>query len=293
MFDLDRAIAEWRTAFERDAAFARHEIDELEAHLRDSVAERIAAGERPSEAFDAVRDSLGTPSVLRADFVQFGEWSKGWPRLLRTVGSAGFVLYVGFMLGYNLFASLYGPDAFWDGYADGPWAPVVAVSFVMLNLGIYLGFAVLLIHQSRTLVQRVGASLSVAGLGLALCFHVQAGSWIGSFSSIYDPHGITGALGSLTFVTLTNGLTLLGLMAIIIWNRERTWLRRALMAFGVFLMYGQTQVLWQAWLKTSPNGSDWTTSPFVIMLVAAVAHVLLALLAWSRWVRRPAAPELA
>lgn len=272
MFDLDRAIAEWRTAFERDVAFARHEIDELEAHLRDSVAERIAAGERLSEAFDAVRASLGTPTVLRTDFVQVGEWSKGWLHLLRTVSSVGFVLYVGFMI-FTTVAILAGFSASLD-----LWGYVMGWLLTPLNVAVYIGFTALLLSRGRTVVQRSGILLSVTSFGIAAYLNAGAGL------------GVLGVMIGLTILSPANGLTLLGLVALIIWNRERTWLRRALTAFGGLLVFFQAYLLWVAWPDASLMGSNRT---FVALLLPTLAYMFLASAAWSRWVRRPPAPKLA
>ncbi|GAB5520447.1 MAG: hypothetical protein RhofKO_26980 [Rhodothermales bacterium] len=289
MFNLDRAIAEWRTAFERDAAFARHEIDELEEHLRDSVAERIAAGERLSEAFDAARVAVGMPTVLRDDYWCASEWRSGWPSRLRVVGSAGFALYTAFFLGYVLITALGGLEVGWQRYTDGPWAPVIAMVFVMLNIGVYLGFAGLMLYRGRTFIKRAGTVLSVASLGLAGHILVHEHTWFNVASSvwIWDPASATGVLGWLTFLPATNGLTLLGLVALGIWNRERTWARRSLLAFGGALSFVQAQWLWSTWAQSTTYGFTGMQSPLVVMLLTTVAYVLIAALAWNQWGRAP------
>jgi len=290
MFDLDRAIAEWRTAFERDAAFARHEIDELEAHLRDSVAERIAAGEQLADAFAAVQAALGTPTALRPDFQQFDVWGKGWPALLQAVSRAGLILYAALFIVYMITALFGGLEEFWTIYAEGPLAPALATVLVVLNLGICIGFAGVMFYQGSTILQRAGAIISLASLGFAgyllaqeqVAFTLNASGWI------WDPTGVTGILGSLTFLVSTNGLTMLGLVALGIQFRAQEKVYRSIYILGNIL------ALWQGGqLQYALDDFAWNGAPYAVLVLATLAYTMLSTVAWNRWVRRPAQPKWA
>ncbi|MEM6645697.1 MAG: hypothetical protein AAF730_05555 [Bacteroidota bacterium] len=175
MFDLDRAIAEWRTAFERDAAFARHEIDELEAHLRDSVAERIAAGERLSEAFDAVRASLGTPSNLRADFEQVDAHSKGWIRRLRLLAMTSLGVYIVLILSLLLMQALIPTAPVTEGSVSvmvtmQVWQMGIALMVLLFKIAdvlVYFGVVYMLFKVNATHRTRAVGVFSLALWGAA------------------------------------------------------------------------------------------------------------------------------
>ena len=65
MFDLEKAVGEWRTA---QAALPASVLDELEEHLRSSTETLAATGLSGGEAFLVARHRLGTPSQLDSEF---------------------------------------------------------------------------------------------------------------------------------------------------------------------------------------------------------------------------------
>jgi hypothetical protein len=67
-FDLDQAIQQWREALTGSPAFKSGDIDELETHLRDSVATLEAKGLSSHEAFWVANSRLGNNSALNGEF---------------------------------------------------------------------------------------------------------------------------------------------------------------------------------------------------------------------------------
>jgi hypothetical protein len=65
MFDLEKAVGEWRAA---QAALPASVLDELEEHLRSSMETLAATGLSSDEAFLVARHRLGTPSQLDSEF---------------------------------------------------------------------------------------------------------------------------------------------------------------------------------------------------------------------------------
>jgi len=66
MFDLDKALREWKKSHRRMASIEDGDLAELESHLRDEVGRLAQAGRSEEEAFaEAVRTSAGPEDVAR------------------------------------------------------------------------------------------------------------------------------------------------------------------------------------------------------------------------------------
>ena len=68
VFDLNRAIRSWRDHLGRWPAFQRENLDELEAHLLDSIAGWQARGLSPEEAFLIAARRIGSAASLEPEF---------------------------------------------------------------------------------------------------------------------------------------------------------------------------------------------------------------------------------
>lgn len=68
MFDLEKAVAEWRQQMLDAGVTSPAPLDELESHLREDVEERVHAGLDEPSAFQAAARQVGTPSLLKAEF---------------------------------------------------------------------------------------------------------------------------------------------------------------------------------------------------------------------------------
>ncbi|MFT4605072.1 MAG: hypothetical protein ACI84D_001675 [Thalassolituus oleivorans] len=58
-FDLDRAIAAWRRGLKRNRTLLADDLEELEEHLRDHIAELLGDGLLPKDAHDLAMRRLG------------------------------------------------------------------------------------------------------------------------------------------------------------------------------------------------------------------------------------------
>jgi hypothetical protein len=67
-FDLNHAIQEWRTSLGESPAFRRENLDELETHLRDSIATLEQRGLAVDEAFLIATRRVGGETVLGNEF---------------------------------------------------------------------------------------------------------------------------------------------------------------------------------------------------------------------------------
>jgi hypothetical protein len=67
-FDLNHALAEWRNSLQQSPAFCRENLDELESHLRDSVANLQQRGLSGSEAFLIATRRVGGAPALGTEF---------------------------------------------------------------------------------------------------------------------------------------------------------------------------------------------------------------------------------
>nr|MEE4266612.1 permease prefix domain 1-containing protein [Candidatus Krumholzibacteria bacterium] len=68
MFDLNRAIQQWRTALGAQGGLTANDQEELEDHLREAVAELQATGLNEEEAFLVASRRLGKPEDLGPEF---------------------------------------------------------------------------------------------------------------------------------------------------------------------------------------------------------------------------------
>src|ERR1700722_2072469 len=68
MFDLEKAVADWRKRM-LDAGFKDPKtLGELETHLREDIEQQLNAGSTPKTAFDAAILRIGQPVDLRKEF---------------------------------------------------------------------------------------------------------------------------------------------------------------------------------------------------------------------------------
>ena len=68
MFDLERAIHDWRHALAQAESFSEGNIQELEAHLREGIADYVENGLSREEAFLVASVRLGAHSALNREY---------------------------------------------------------------------------------------------------------------------------------------------------------------------------------------------------------------------------------
>ncbi|MEM1093719.1 MAG: FtsX-like permease family protein [Bacteroidota bacterium] len=67
-FNLNTAIAAWRQSFANHPAFGPNDLDELENHLRDHLAQRLDAGDTPEVAFKAAVAHVGDYAQTEGEY---------------------------------------------------------------------------------------------------------------------------------------------------------------------------------------------------------------------------------
>ncbi len=70
MFDLNEAIAGWRTKLAAGGACGKSDLDELEAHLREEIENLTPSGLAEEEAFLVAKHRLGQPASLAREFAK-------------------------------------------------------------------------------------------------------------------------------------------------------------------------------------------------------------------------------
>lgn len=197
MFDLDGAVREWRREFANERSFSRHDLDELEDHLRAAYEVELVLNPAaaPARAFAGACETLGTAGALSEEFAKVG--GRTWRRVL----NAGWLLFaVSFFLpvarhGIRLVGN------FGDGLLPGIQALILAVGGFAGTLGVASGLTNLVmaatfwrIGDAGRIRVRVLALLMTLAVVLNLCWLVlgddpsglYAGyfAWLGSFGVV-------------------------------------------------------------------------------------------------------------
>jgi hypothetical protein len=73
MFDIEKAILEWRQGMAARGINAPEILDELENHLRDEIASRTSSGCGEESAFHAAVRNIGEGNALQAEFAKVSE----------------------------------------------------------------------------------------------------------------------------------------------------------------------------------------------------------------------------
>ncbi len=68
MFRLEDELARWRSTFSTEGRFTISQLDELEAHLLDTIEDKVAGGMDEREAFEQAVALLGQPRQLAREF---------------------------------------------------------------------------------------------------------------------------------------------------------------------------------------------------------------------------------
>jgi leader peptidase (prepilin peptidase)/N-methyltransferase len=68
MFDLDKAIEEWRKQMVKAGIKTPVPLDELESHLREEMEQQVRLGSSAQQAFEAAAQRIGQASALKSEF---------------------------------------------------------------------------------------------------------------------------------------------------------------------------------------------------------------------------------
>lgn len=116
MFHLEERVARWRERLDGMASLRSSDIEELEQHVRDSIASLTASGLSDEEAFIIATHRIGEPDVLAREFAYVNRGHMWSQRMFWMV--AGVVGYLGCRLVIGAIASLGGLAVFRAG-GDG------------------------------------------------------------------------------------------------------------------------------------------------------------------------------
>ena len=72
MFDLERAIADWRRQMLAAGVKPPTTLDELESHLREDVERQTQSGVSVEQAFEIALQRIGQPGTLQSEFAKVG-----------------------------------------------------------------------------------------------------------------------------------------------------------------------------------------------------------------------------
>lgn len=82
MFDLEKAIAEWRQQMLAAGIDSREQLEELEGHLRDVAEAQMRLGVSEEVAFETALEQIGRPEDLEPEYAKVGitvyEWINQW-----------------------------------------------------------------------------------------------------------------------------------------------------------------------------------------------------------------------
>src|SRR6266446_6515940 len=111
-FDLNRAIREWRTGLSTSPALQRDSLDELESHLRDSIATLAEKGLSEEEALLIAVRRCGTQKQLQTEYSKSG--------LIESLIQIWFFrtawILLGFLTLINGYSLWHGGAKAWDDY---------------------------------------------------------------------------------------------------------------------------------------------------------------------------------
>jgi Clp amino terminal domain, pathogenicity island component len=83
MFNLEKAIVEWRRQMTVGGIRSPRLLDELESHLRDDMEQQILSGSDPQQAFEAAVQKIGRADALKCEFEKVGGWMWALVRKLK------------------------------------------------------------------------------------------------------------------------------------------------------------------------------------------------------------------
>ncbi len=159
MFDLNQAIAHWRRTLSDQPGVRPADLEELEDHLRESMADLQAGGLSEEEAFLVASRRMGDPADLGSEFAIADPDNRRRFRLRWMVvgGLAAFLLWQasGFMVGMGAFPLMHFMGA-------GPNAMAGNVALVGLTRLLVLVLGVVLIWK---LLASDGGSRRIGSLG--------------------------------------------------------------------------------------------------------------------------------
>jgi hypothetical protein len=175
MFDLNRAIADWRQDMLASGVGPVEALDELEGHLRDAFEQKVQAGVERQEAFKLAAEQMGRSADLAAEFQKLQP--SGWLPMRIAVA---FILIA---LGGTI-------ALLWGHVQSGRMELLLACHVFSITIG-YLSALVFGVLAICYVCQRRARGFSIARMGLLS----SAARWFTGFSAVLTALGIV--LGAL------------------------------------------------------------------------------------------------
>src|SRR5262245_33454429 len=100
MFDLERAISEWRRQLAGSGIDSPDVVDELESHLREDVQREMRSGLSAQQAFNAALQRLGSREALKIEFKK-SSGTGAWLGRLMGLTSIILVAFIVWMSGFT------------------------------------------------------------------------------------------------------------------------------------------------------------------------------------------------
>ena len=164
MFELERAISDWRREMQCRGIKGDETLDELESHLRDDLEEQVRSGMQIQQAFDAVRGRIGQSDSLGLEFkkIRFAE-------LFRELKNALFTLLG--VPNYNLITNM--NTSFSSPEVDARWASYIkAGAFLAPSLILWMFSCLFMMPKLKQICGNAGLALpNVFGFALFATSH--------------------------------------------------------------------------------------------------------------------------
>lgn len=146
MFDLEKAIADWRQQLAADGIKSTEVLNELENHLRDDAGHQVQTGLDAKQAFESAVQRIGKSSVLAAEFREVEATKESRERKLKLL----CIVFVAFLYLLPFVLSIPKP---WNGLdAAQRWLGLAALALTVVSMfsGLILRHFLPAIPDSRT-----------------------------------------------------------------------------------------------------------------------------------------------
>lgn len=189
MFELERSIQNWKQAFPPGSSIGEEGVQEVEAHLRDSIERLQSIGLSDREAFAVGAHRLGVTADLESEFAKNRPVS-AWRSRLAWMFSGYIAVSLCYLTAQALVA-VAGTGMAYAGVNTAYAAPTaVAVKLVAWACLLALGYRALQNHEHTSsrfgwkwaalVVALVCALLGVSALGNAAQMQIASASWYGN-----------------------------------------------------------------------------------------------------------------
>ncbi len=179
MFDLEQAIAEWRTQMLAAGIQSPVPLEELEMHLRDEIEQQMKSGLNEQEIFNSAVQKIGQAGLLKAEFKK-ARCTRPFIKAHRTLGILWMTLCgapILYFLGFLLYVRKCHPAVIYTLDFD------LAVLFCLLALaGAVAGFPLL---RGARWARRLFVPIAVLSVMATVAWMITVGS-LSMFIAAFD-----------------------------------------------------------------------------------------------------------